>query len=130
MDRRIAVLLLLMLLIQLFSTCVAQPVDPNKVINNIKNWGLAGIKIAITSALILVIIISIIRGAKGAIDYSAGPGFVGEGLREMYGSIKKQVAVAIFLILLVWSPEILAAIGLYPEAPFKVDWNSLFSGGG
>jgi len=124
MDRRI-LLLILLITVQL-TTCIAQPVNPDEVMNNIKAWGTAGIKIGVSVALTIVFIISILRGLKGSADYTAGPSFTGEGLREMFSSIKRPVFVVLFLIFLLWLPDILVAIGLLPSAPFTVDWKTIF----
>lgn len=98
-------------------------------INRFKNLALATVKIGATIFGILIFLISAIRAIWGGAEYSMPSTISMSGLVKLFNAIKKPLVATLAVIVAVWLPDILVYLGLYPNAPFSVDWNQLWSGG-
>ncbi|RLF04527.1 MAG: hypothetical protein DRK00_06550 [Thermoprotei archaeon] len=122
------------LLVQPLALAQEQPpsLPVNLDINRLRSLAVFIVKGGLLAAFVIVVMISFIRGVIGAAERSAAAGTFGAavGYREMLEAFKSPLIFLLALVLLAWLPDLLAWLGLLPEAlrPYAIDWGALFGG--
>ena len=131
--RAVGVLALLVVLLTPLALAQEQPpsLPVNLDVNRLRSLAVFIVKGGLLAAFVIVMMVSFIRGVVGATERSAIAGtLAAAGYREMLEAFKGPLIFLLALVLLAWLPDLLAWLGLLPEAlrPYAIDWGALFGG--